>query len=230
MATKKSTTTTAKNKTSKTKAITKDVIISAYMEYILVHEKSPKSVYKFAKEHAMTEAEFYRFFGSFENLQQGIWSAFFDNAMKLGQKTPEYATFNNQEKMLTFFFTFFELLTANRSYVIFALQQHGDMMKNLSQLKALRSNIKEFAATLINQKNEEKSYKILKQPVSVFSEGAWLQTLFIMKYWMEDNSSSFEKTDVVIEKSVRAIFDIFETTPLESILDFGKFLWKEKMN
>jgi hypothetical protein len=230
MATKKSTTTTAKNKTSKTKAITKDVIISAYMEYILVHEKSPKSVYKFAKEHAMTEAEFYRFFGSFENLQQGIWSAFFDNAMKLGQKTPEYATFNNQEKMLTFFFTFFELLTANRSYVIFALQQHGDMMKNLSQLKALRSNIKEFAATLINQKNEEKSYKILKQPVSVFSEGAWLQTLFIMKYWMEDNSSSFEKTDVVIEKSVRAIFDVFETTPLESILDFGKFLWKEKMN
>jgi hypothetical protein len=230
MATKKSTTTTAKNKNSKTKAITKDVIISAYMEYILVHEKSPKSVYKFAKEHAMTEAEFYRFFGSFENLQQGIWSAFFDNAMKLGQKTPEYATFNNQEKMLTFFFTFFELLTANRSYVIFALQQHGDMMKNLSQLKALRSNIKEFAATLINQKNEEKSYKILKQPVSVFSEGAWLQTLFIMKYWMEDNSSSFEKTDVVIEKSVRAIFDVFETTPLESILDFGKFLWKEKMN
>jgi hypothetical protein len=230
MATKKSTTTTAKNKTSKTKAITKDVIISAYMEYILVHEKSPKSVYKFSKEHAMTEAEFYRFFGSFENLQQGIWSAFFDNAMKLGQKTPEYATFNNQEKMLTFFFTFFELLTANRSYAIFALQQHGDMMKNLSQLKALRSNIKEFAATLINQKNEEKSYKILKQPVSVFSEGAWLQTLFIMKYWMEDNSSSFEKTDVVIEKSVRAIFDVFETTPLESILDFGKFLWKEKMN
>jgi hypothetical protein len=230
MATKKSTTTTAKNKTSKTKAITKDVIISAYMEYILVHEKSPKSVYKFAKEHAMTEAEFYRFFGSFENLQQGIWSAFFDNAMKLGQKTPEYATFNNQEKMLTFFFTFFELLTANRSYVIYALQQHGDMMKNLSQLKVLRSNIKEFAATLINQKNEEKSYKILKQPVSVFSEGAWLQTLFIMKYWMEDNSSSFEKTDVVIEKSVRAIFDVFETTPLESILDFGKFLWKEKMN
>lgn len=230
MATKKTTTTAAKKTTSKTKAITKDVIVSAYMEYVLMEEKTPKSVYKFAKEHAMTEAEFYKFFGSFENLQQGIWTAFFDNAMQLGQKNPEYATFSNQEKMLTFFFTFFELLTANRSYVMFALKQHGDMMKNLSQLKSLRSHIKEFAATLIDQKNEEKSFKILKQPVSVFSEGAWLQTLFIMKYWMEDNSASFEKTDVVIEKSVRAIFDVFETTPLESILDFGKFLWKEKMN
>jgi len=230
MATKKSNTTPTKKTTSKTKAITKDVIVSAYMEFVLMNEKTPKSVYKFAKEHAMTEADFYRFFGSFENLQQDIWTTFFDNAMKLGQKTPEYASFNNQEKMLTFFFTFFELLTANRSYVMFTLQQHGDMIKNLSQLKPLRSNIKEFAATLIDQKNEEKSFKILKQPVSVFSEGAWLQTLFIIKYWMEDNSASFEKTDVVIEKSVRAIFDVFETTPLESILDFGKFLWKEKMN
>ena len=113
---------------------------------------------------------------------------------------------------------------------MFTLKEHGDMMKNLSQLKSLRSHIKEFAAGLIEQKNEEKSFKILKQPVSVFSEGAWLQTLFIIKYWMEDTSASFEKTDVVIEKSVRAIFDVFETSPLESVLDFGKFLWKEKMN
>ena len=44
---------------------------------------------------------------------------------------------------------------------------------------------------------------------------------------MDDNSPAFEKTDVAIEKSVKAIFDVFETTPLESILDFGKFLVKE---
>ena len=46
---------------------------------------------------------------------------------------------------------------------------------------------------------------------------------------MDDRSPSFEKTDLVIEKSVRAIFDVFETTPLESLVDFGKFMWKEKM-
>ena len=46
---------------------------------------------------------------------------------------------------------------------------------------------------------------------------------------MNDNSAGFEKTDVAIEKSVNTVFDIFENTPLESIIDFGKFLWKEKM-
>lgn len=212
------------------KIVTRDMIISAYMEYVIEQEHTPKSVYKFCKDHKMTEAEFYGFFGSFEGLQQQIWNSFFDHSMQLAHKNKLYEQFSNQEKMLTFFFTFFELLTANRSYVLFALKEHQDIMKNLSQLKGLRSHIKEFAGELIEDANDEKQLKILKQPVSVFSEGAWLQTLFILKYWMEDNSANFEKTDVVIEKSVRAIFDVFQTTPLESVLDFGKFLWKERFD
>ncbi|MFN4199515.1 MAG: TetR/AcrR family transcriptional regulator, partial [Flavobacterium sp.] len=41
-------------------------------------------------------------------------------------------------------------------------------------------------------------------------------------------SKGFEKTDVLIEKSVKAAFDVMDTTPLESIFDLGKFIWKEK--
>ncbi|MAN59611.1 MAG: heat-shock protein [Flavobacteriaceae bacterium] len=220
----------AKKATSKKSAPTRAGIITAYMGYVLEHGETPKSVYKFSKDLGMTEVEFYGFFASFDGLRQEIWNTFFDEAMKLAHKNENYDTFSNQEKMLTFFFTFFELLTANRSYVLYALQEQRDMMKNLSQLKGLRHRVKEFASGLINDKNAEKQLRILKQPVAVFSEGAWLQTLFIVKYWMADNSPNFEKTDVVIEKSVRAIFDVFETTPLESVIDFGKFLWKEKMN
>jgi len=44
---------------------------------------------------------------------------------------------------------------------------------------------------------------------------------------MDDDSPSFEKTDMAIEKSVRIVFDVFDNTPIDSIVDFGKFLWKE---
>lgn len=213
----------------KAKVASKDAIISLYMNYVLEEERTPKSVYKFCKSNNFTEEEFYKHFGSFENLQKEVWNSFYKNSMTLANNSAEYEAFSNQEKMLTFFYTFFENLTANRSYVLFALKEHKDMMKNLNQLKGLRRHIKQFASELIEDKNDEKQFKILKQPVSIFSEGAWLQTLFILKFWMEDSSPSFEKTDVVIEKSVRAIFDVFETTPLESVLDFGKFLWKERM-
>ena len=60
-------------------------------------------------------------------------------------------------------------------------------------------------------------------------ESAWLQLLFTMKFWLEDTSKSFEKTDIFIEKAVNASFDLIDIKPLKGILDFGKFLFKEKM-
>lgn len=130
--------------------------------------------------------------------------------------------------MLSFFFTFFEMLTANRSYVLITLQEDKSRMKSSEQLRKLRLEVKEYAGGLIEQGNEQKNYRLAKNPVGLFSEGAWLQMLLLLKYWMDDNSAGFEKTDIAIEKSVKAIFDVFETTPLESIIDLGKFLFKDR--
>jgi hypothetical protein len=61
-------------------------------------------------------------------------------------------------------------------------------------------------------------------------ESAWAQLLITMNFWKNDPSPSFEKTDVFIEKSVNASFDLIDNTPLKSIVDLGKFLAKEKFN
>jgi hypothetical protein len=53
--------------------------------------------------------------------------------------------------------------------------------------------------------------------------------LVTLKFWLDDTSASFEKTDIFIEKSIKVSFDVIDTTPLKSIIDFGKFLFKEKM-
>jgi hypothetical protein len=121
------------------------------------------------------------------------------------------------------------MLTANRSYVLFILKEHREPMKNLSQLKGLRKKVICFTKDLIQDDNQEKNNKLLQRNERIFSEAAWLQTLFLLKFWMDDNSPQFEKTDVAIEKSVNTVFDVFDNTPLERVLDFGKFLFKEKM-
>ena len=211
----------------KTAKITDDGIIKMYMDYVLEHETTPKSIYKFCKLNKITEAEFYRFFGSIEALQKAIWTKFFSNTIKLTEKNKEYDQFSNREKMLTFFYTFFELLTLNRSYVLFALKNQKTMLKSLEQLKGLRKQVKAFATELINDGNAEKAIKITKHNPALFSEGAWLQFLFVLKFWMDDDSAGFEKTDMAIEKSINTIFDVFDNTPLENIIDFGKFLYKE---
>ncbi len=224
--------TAKKTTTSKSakKPLTQEDVMTIYMEYVLEHGKRPASVFKFCKDHNIQEGEFYNFFGSFQGIREAVWIAFYDNTIKVLHKNPDYKAYPNREKMLSFFYTFFEVLTANRSYVLFALEEEKNQLKSLAQLRDLRLKLREFAGDLIEQANDEKSSRLTKNPVSIFSEGAWLQTLFLLKYWMEDNSARFEKTDVAIEKSVNAIFDVFNTTPLESILDFGKFLFKENFS
>jgi len=215
--------------TAKKKNLSANDIISKYMEYVMEHEHEPVSVYKFCKHEEIPEDQFYQVAGSFEALRKNIWKQFFDNAHEVMLQADGYEALSAKDKMLTMFYTLFEVLTANRSYVLFSLKGKKDKMKSLKELSELRKAIKEFSGELIQENNDEKQLKILKHPVSIFSEGAWVQFLFLLKYWMDDTSKGFEKTDVAIEKSVRVIFDVFETTPLESIIDFGKFLWKEKM-
>lgn len=207
----------------------KEQIIELYMNYVLEQEKLPKTVYRFCKDNNITEDRFYKFFGSFEGLQKGIWEQFFDNTIALMERSPDYDAFTNREKLLTFYFTFFEMLTANRSYVLFILTETGGMMKNMEQLKGLRRKIKGYATGLIKAGNEEKTSKLLQQSELIFSEAAWVQFMFLLKFWKDDNSAGFESTDVAIEKSVNTVFDIFDNTPLERVVDLGKFLWKEKM-
>jgi hypothetical protein len=60
-------------------------------------------------------------------------------------------------------------------------------------------------------------------------ESAWIQFLITLKFWLDDDSAAFEKTDIFIEKSVKASFELMNIAPLESLIDFGKFLFKEKI-
>ena len=213
---------------AKKTVITDAKIVELYMDHVLENGEVPTSVYKFCKENKLKEEEFYAHFGSFDTIQQSIWSRFFESTQTLLKKNEQYESMTNEERMLTFFFTFFENLTLNRSYVLFALKEHKSSFEGLAQLKGLRKDFKDFATELIRERNEEKNLKILKYNEPLFSEGAWLQLLFLLKFWMEDGSPGFEKTDIAIEKSVTTIFQIFENTSLEKIIDFGKFLYKEK--
>ena len=52
--------------------------------------------------------------------------------------------------------------------------------------------------------------------------------LTVMKFWIDDTSPSFEKTDIFIEKTLNTSFDVLNIAPLKSVIDFGKFLLKEK--
>ena len=213
---------------AKKKNISKSDIISWYMEYVLDHGKQPNSVLSFAKANNFEEAVFYQFFGSFDAIESGIFTAFFHNTHDILEKSEEYESFNSRNKLLTFYFTFFENLTANRSYVVYALDKKKDHLKSYRALRELKKVFTEYIEDLDIESIDFKEKNLDKIQSRGIQETAWVQLLVTMKFWLEDTSPSFEKTDIFIEKSIKASFDLIDTAPLKSIIDFGKFIFKER--
>ena len=214
---------------AKKKSISQTDIIRFYVDYVLMHDHKPKSVYAFAKDNNFDESKFYEFFSSFEALEQSIFKVFFDNTYNALEKSEDYQNFDPQNKLLSFYFTFFENLTANRSYVVHALKGNKDDMKSLRVLSQLKRSFNNYIERLGINLIDVQQDQLQKIQTRGLKESAWFQLLVTMKFWLDDTSTSFEKTDIFIEKSVRASFDLINITPLKSIIDFGKFLFKEKM-
>jgi len=55
-----------------------------------------------------------------------------------------------------------------------------------------------------------------------------LQFLFVLNFWLNDDSAQFEKTDAAIEKAVHLSFDLMGKGPLDTMVDFAKFLYQNK--
>ncbi|MDL5513063.1 TetR family transcriptional regulator C-terminal domain-containing protein [Arenibacter sp. M-2] len=215
---------------AKKKTISENDIIASYMDFVLEHNENPKSVNAFAKANNFEESEFYKFFGSFEAVEKHVFKAIFNNTISVLLKSDDYKSFDARNKLLSFYFTFFENLTANRSYVVYALQQHKNSLKSLALLSELKKSFVSFVEGLNIETLDLKQEQIDKIQRRALQESAWLQLLLTLKFWMEDTSASFEKTDIFIEKSVNTSFDILNITPLKSVVDFGKFLFKERMH
>lgn len=209
--------------------ITKDKIVSIYMNYRLENNDKPKSVYQFAKTNGFEETEFYSFFGTLESVEKEIFKMFLEKAKELIQKDPGYESYDMQSKMLSLYFTFFELLTANRSYVVMSLKEHQNQLKNLMQLSSLRIGFKNYITEIMTDEVRTQYEKFQNFQEKAIQETAWIQFLLTMKFWLEDDSPAFEKTDIYIEKSVKATFELMNIAPLDSLIDFGKFIFKEKI-
>ena len=214
---------------TKKSTLTKDKIVSMFMQDTLENNEKPKSVYHFAKANGLTEAEFYNFFGSIEGIEKEIFILFLEKTLTLLEKDKDYEYYDMKSKMLSFYFTFFELLTANRSYVVLSLKENKNPLQGLMQLSGLRNGFKDFVSGIISDEYRLKQEKFQQIQEKALQESAWFQLLMTLKFWLDDSSASFEKTDLFIEKSVKASFELMNTAPLESLIDFGKFLFKEKI-
>ena len=202
----------------------KNQILEWYTDDVLT-DKNPKNVYAFAHQHGIEESEFYNYFSSLSAIESHFFEALFQATIQTLDKTEDYPSYSAKDKWLSFYYTFFENLKMNRSFVQYALGNHS--LGDLKKLKALRSAFLDFAHGIEIEKIDFKQKDVNKIQDKVLAESAWLHFMGTLKFWLKDKSTNFEKTDVFIEKSINAGFELTNIHAFKHVADFGKFIFKE---
>jgi len=205
----------------------REKIKKAYIEYILEHGKMPPSAYALTKMLAMEENEFYAQYNSLPAVESDIWLRFFEDARQQTVSQEVYERYSVREKLLSFYYTWIEVLKVNRSFVLYRIgpQNHNRELDKIT-LAAFRRAFINYAHELVAEGRA--TGEVVNRPVITerYADGFWLQALFVLRFWAKDNSSGFELTDAAIEKAVNTSFDFIGKSPLDSLFDLGKFLYQ----
>ncbi len=202
-------------------------IIDAYMDYVLTENKQPVSVYAFAKRAGLSEKEFYAHFASFNDLDCAIWDRAAEQAISTLAGSKEYEAYSTRERVLGLFYTLQEVLNNHRSFYIYSLKAGRPLFRNL---KSFRRRIEDFSKMVIQHGLAEKELEERKFISDRYHDAIWANTLFILNFWSNDDSPAFEKTDAAIEKSVNLMLELMGKSPLDSMVDLGKFLFQNTFN
>ena len=209
-------------------------IQDAYIDYVLTNNEEPKSVYVFAKNIGITEQEFYNFYSSFIAVEKAIWADLTIKAIEEIQQQEVWATYTSREKILAFFYAYIELLKTKRSFVVYSLKKSRTHHSTPEVLNDAKTIFQTFAENIIKSGLDSGELADRRYLSKRYKDALWIQFGIILNFWINDSSTNFEKTDEAIERGVNVTFDLFQRSPLDNIIDYGKFVarnsrFKERM-
>jgi hypothetical protein len=203
-------------------------IESAYVNYLLTEGKQPASVFKFCLDLGMSENEFYSQFGSFDAIEAKIWKGFMEKTTSRLKGDKAFGSFSSREKILAFYYTLFEELKANRSFVLLQLQPFRRLELIPSFIREFKKLFELFFEDVLNE--GKGNGEVAQRPFldKRYPQLFWMHFGFILLFWKEDTSTDFERTDAAIEKSLNLAFDLIGKGALDSAIDFAKFMYQTK--
>jgi AcrR family transcriptional regulator len=214
---------------------TLEKIRKAYTEYVLENGKQPVSVFQFAKKLKIAEADFYEHYTSFDAIEADIWLTFFTEAKTTVDADETSQNYSVREKLLAFYYTWIELLKAQRSFAVYSFSRIGQGAKGKGRMgdqspvfKPFKEAFFDYARDLLAEGRESKEVEPRPFITDRYPNALWGQTLYLLDFWVRDVSKNFEKTDTAIEKSVNTAFDLIGRSPLDTLFDFAKFMYQNK--
>jgi hypothetical protein len=229
----------------------KQLIRKEYTFQVLHQGKRPASVKAFVHGLGLTEKDFYHLYPSFSELEKDIFASFLEETVALLQQDPAFKQYSSVEKIIAFYYAWFEKLNMHRSFINFIDKQRGGLVTVMDYLplggmmfkyllKQALTNApayllkvykpyKQFLAPIVNEAvGEDLAPRFWIS--GKYDELFWAQAMFLYRFWLNDKSPSFEQTDIAIEKSTAFILDLLRPNMWDTGFDLVKFLVQKPKN
>lgn len=208
---------------------TAETILKGYAEFELLNGRSPHSVFELTTKLEISEEVFYQHFSSLNQVRRALLTNLINQTFVIMDADPNYETFSAREKLLSLFFTLFEQLKTQRSYL---LVKYAELKQTPAVLKDFDPFLEQLNARVETILLEAKAQEEIQDRPYIgkhYAKGFKLAFFYLFRVWIKDESAEFSTTDAAIEKSVNLSFDLLSESPLDALLDFGKFAIKTKV-
>lgn len=201
-------------------------IKNIYLDIVKANGSRPGSIYEFAKLANMAKADVQVHYNTVLALETDLWKGWIEETFLRLNAEPAYAEYVARERMLAFYFTLIEVLAPYKYYV--KLAPLGPSLFGGNVLEGFKGAFLTYSQSLINLGKDTGEVEERKFVTDKYNEALWTQCLFLLRFWVKDDSENGEKTDEAIEKSVNLSLDLMARGPIDSLVEFGQFLFKNR--
>jgi AcrR family transcriptional regulator len=209
-----------------TDKISREFFTHGYLDYCNRVGVLPSSAHRLCKYLFTDKQTFYSHFSSLKELEAAIWNDLIHNTLQHLEKSVEYRQYSVREKMLSFYFTWFQFSKNSRAFVKLWFDAYPVYFINNPM-----NNMKKIFLSYINGLTDEgiATNEIASRAVvqHYYKHIFWLQFLFLLNFWSKDSSEDAEKTDAAVEKSTHLVFDLLCHNAGDTACDFVKFLLQQ---
>lgn len=203
-----------------------EYVLGIYKDYLLQNGDLPHKINDLAKFSNRSYEEIRKHFSTIEAIEIAVIVAYFTKSTALLTADEKFETFSNKEKHLAFLYTLIEKVSADEIFVQDMLRWKKNDLKFMSKLANAIMNIE------LNWTQGESwgSDTLNRFGINPKKSASINHAIACIYFWMKDESTEKTDTDAFIEKSSDVLFRIGDTSTLESIFDFGKFVFSRKSN
>ena len=208
--------------------MTKDQILTHYLGYLESVQKAPGWVYKFTDATAVNKDDFYLYFEDITDLETQIWLQQIEATLEVLSNDPGYPNYTAREKLLAFYFTLVEILNDQSQALGLMLNRSLIPGTAPAALTDFKQSFLRFAQELIQTGLGTSEVENRPLVTSYYGRALWLQCLFLLRFWKNDQSPQRTATDEAVERSVNLLFDLAGHTPVDSAVGFTRFVYRNK--